>query len=72
MMAAMKFLPMLSLLVLSATSHSGELVFAVSSGSAMPMTRFEHQELTGGMLKGLGDALPLNSGSATRLRGTTR
>jgi polar amino acid transport system substrate-binding protein len=57
MMAAMKFLPMLSLLVLSATSHSGELVFAVSSGSAMPMTRFEHQELTGGMLKGLGDAL---------------
>ncbi len=34
-----------------------ELVFAVSTGSAMPMTRFQGDELTGGLLKDVGDAL---------------
>lgn len=38
-------------------AQAAELVFAVSNGSAMPMTRFEQGELTGGMLKGVGDAL---------------
>jgi ABC-type amino acid transport substrate-binding protein len=57
MILAMKFSPILLLLAIPVFSHSTELVFAVSSGSAMPMTRFEQGELTGGMLKGVGDAL---------------
>jgi hypothetical protein len=52
----MKISPIV-LLLLPLVSPAAELVFAVSSGSAMPMTRFENNELTGGMLKGVGDAL---------------
>lgn len=36
---------------------AGEIVFAVSTGSAMPMTEFRHGVLTGGLLKEFGDAL---------------
>jgi hypothetical protein len=53
----MKILPIFLLLALPLSACAAELVFAVSSGSAMPMTRFENGELTGGMLKGVGDAL---------------
>ncbi|MDM5181792.1 transporter substrate-binding domain-containing protein [Massilia sp. DJPM01] len=38
-------------------ARGAELVFGVSTGSAMPMTRFQHDELTGGLLKDVGDAL---------------
>jgi len=33
------------------------ITFAVSMGSAMPMTAFEHETLTAGLLKDMGDAL---------------
>lgn len=43
--------------VLALPAGGAELVFAVSTGSAMPMTRFQGEELTGGLLKDVGDAL---------------
>lgn len=44
-------------LALALPAGGAELVFAVSTGSAMPMTRFQGEELTGGLLKDVGDAL---------------
>lgn len=41
----------------TASCHADELVFGVSTGSAMPMTDFTKGELTGGLLKDFGDAL---------------
>ncbi|MDQ1813163.1 transporter substrate-binding domain-containing protein [Massilia sp. CCM 9210] len=38
-------------------ARGADLVFGVSTGSAMPMTRFHQDELTGGLLKDVGDAL---------------
>lgn len=40
-----------------APAHCGTLVFAVSSGSAMPMTGFRNEVLESGLLKDFGDAL---------------
>jgi ABC-type amino acid transport substrate-binding protein len=40
-----------------ASCHAQQLVFAVSTGSAMPMTEFRDGALAGGLLKELGDAL---------------
>lgn len=45
------------LLTLALPARSGEIVYAVSTGSAMPMTQFKGEELTGGLLKDFGDAL---------------
>lgn len=43
--------------LLSAPCRAEHLVFAVSTGSAMPMTEFRDGELAGGLLKEFGDAL---------------
>lgn len=40
-----------------ASCRADDLVFGVSTGSAMPMTDFTNGELTGGLLKDFGDAL---------------
>lgn len=48
---------LLTLLFFGSPSHADELVFAVSTGSAMPMTDFHDGALTGGLLKDFGDAL---------------
>ena len=58
MMAPMKNrLILSSLLTLLLPAHGADLVFAVSTGSAMPMTEFKKEQLTGGLLKDFGDAL---------------
>lgn len=44
-------------LALALPAGGAELVFGVSTGSAMPMTRFHGEELSGGLLKDVGDAL---------------
>lgn len=51
------FLLLLTLLLSGGPSRADELVFAVSTGSAMPMTAFQAGTLTGGLLKDFGDAL---------------
>lgn len=38
-------------------ARAADLVFGVSTGSAMPMTQFTEGKLTGGLLKDFGDAL---------------
>jgi polar amino acid transport system substrate-binding protein len=43
--------------LLALPGHGAELVFAVSTGSAMPMTDFRDGALSGGLLKDFGDAL---------------
>jgi len=54
---------MKSLLIFIALSASlmparaERITFAVSMGSAMPMTEFQHETLTAGLLKDMGDAL---------------
>jgi polar amino acid transport system substrate-binding protein len=48
---------LLALLLISKTVGASELVMAISSGSAMPMTDIRHEELKGGILKEFGDAL---------------
>jgi polar amino acid transport system substrate-binding protein len=40
-----------------APCRADELVFGVSTGSAMPMTEFSKGQLTGGLIKDFGDAL---------------
>ncbi|NHZ34015.1 substrate-binding periplasmic protein [Massilia rubra] len=44
-------------IALALPAGGAELVFGVSTGSAMPMTRFQGIELAGGLLKDVGDAL---------------
>lgn len=46
-----------SLLALAGMARAQTLIFAVSTGSAMPMTEFRDEKLTGGLLKDFGDAL---------------
>lgn len=53
----MKLIPFLLALLLAIPCRADELVFAVSTGSAMPMTSFQQERLTGGLLKEFGDAL---------------
>lgn len=50
----------------AATPAAGQIVFAVSNGSAMPMTDFRREELAGGLLKDFGDALARELGLAPR------
>lgn len=54
------------LLTLTLPAHAEDIVFAVSTGSAMPMTQFRNEELTGGLLKDFGDALAQELGMAPR------
>lgn len=52
--------PGLFLVVLCAAllpARAERITFAVSTGSAMPMTEFQHETLTAGLLKDVGDAL---------------
>ncbi|HEU4777834.1 MAG TPA: transporter substrate-binding domain-containing protein [Telluria sp.] len=51
--------PGLLLLLLAALlpARAERITFAVSMGSAMPMTEFQHETLTAGLLKDMGDAL---------------
>lgn len=56
----------ISLLALAAATPAQTLVFAVSTGSAMPMTEFRNEELTGGLLKDFGDALARELGMTPR------
>lgn len=44
-------------LALALPTGAAELVFGVSTGSAIPMTQFHNEELVGGLLKDVGDAL---------------
>ena len=46
-----------SALLAAAPCRAGDIVFGVSTGSAMPMTEFSNGTLTGGLLKEFGDAL---------------
>lgn len=46
-----------TLLALAVPAHAGQIVFAVSSGSAMPMTQVKNDELAASLLKDFGDAL---------------
>jgi polar amino acid transport system substrate-binding protein len=55
MSAARHVLP--ALLFISKAACAAELVMAISSGSAMPMTDIRDEELRGGILKEFGDAL---------------
>lgn len=48
---------LLSLLLMSSQCRGDNIIFAVSNGSAMPMTEFRDDKLTGGLLKDFGDAL---------------
>jgi polar amino acid transport system substrate-binding protein len=50
-------LPLALIHLLHAPCRAEQLVFAVSTGSAMPMTDFHAGELTAGLLKEFGDAL---------------
>ena len=54
----------LSLLLLSAPCLADNITFAVSTGSAMPMTQFRNEKLAGGLLKDFGDALARELGMA--------
>lgn len=54
------------LLTLALPTRASEIVFAVSTGSAMPMTQFKKEELTGGLLKEFGDALARELGMTPR------
>ena len=59
-MAFMKrcqFLAALFVLTVAVPAFPGTLVFAVSTGSAMPMTGFRNEVLVDGLLKDFGDAL---------------
>ncbi|MYM38024.1 substrate-binding periplasmic protein [Duganella qianjiadongensis] len=47
-------------------ASSGELVFAVSTGTAMPHTQFQQGQLTGGLIKAFGDALAQELGMSAR------
>lgn len=47
----------LSILAIAAPSRADDMTFAVSTGSAMPMTEFRHEDLSSGLLKDFGDAL---------------
>jgi polar amino acid transport system substrate-binding protein len=47
----------LTLMSVVLPAHSERITFAVSAGSAMPMTEFHHETLTAGLLKDVGDAL---------------
>ncbi|HEX8613809.1 MAG TPA: transporter substrate-binding domain-containing protein [Telluria sp.] len=47
----------LCFIAMALPAGGAELVFGVSTGSAMPMTRFQGEDLAGGLLKDLGDAL---------------
>jgi polar amino acid transport system substrate-binding protein len=48
---------LLSLCLIALPVRAADLVFAVSTGSAMPMTDFRDGALTGGLLKDFGDIL---------------
>jgi ABC-type amino acid transport substrate-binding protein len=52
--------------LLAAPLHASELVYVVSTGSAMPMTDFRDGVLTGGLLKEFGDALARELGMTPR------
>jgi polar amino acid transport system substrate-binding protein len=56
----------LTLFALAATARAQTLVFAVSTGSAMPMTEFRNEQLSGGLLKDFGDALARELGMTPR------
>jgi ABC-type amino acid transport substrate-binding protein len=56
----------LAALLLAAPSRAGELVYVVSTGSAMPMTDFRDGVLAGGLLKEFGDALARELGMTPR------
>jgi polar amino acid transport system substrate-binding protein len=45
------------LMAVAQPARAERITFAVSTGSAMPMTEFHHETLTGGLLKDVGDAL---------------
>ncbi|MTW32420.1 transporter substrate-binding domain-containing protein [Pseudoduganella danionis] len=47
-------------------AQGGELVFVVSTGTAMPHTEFQQGQLTGGLIKALGDALAQELGLSAR------
>lgn len=47
----------ISLLSLLTSCRADNIIFAVSTGSAMPMTEFRNEELSSGLLKDFGDAL---------------
>jgi polar amino acid transport system substrate-binding protein len=55
---------LLSLLLLSPPCLADNITFAVSTGSAMPMTEFRNEKLVGGLLKDFGDALAREMGLA--------
>ena len=55
---------LLSLLLLSSPCRGDNITFAVSTGSAMPMTDFRGEKLAGGLLKDFGDALAHEMGMA--------
>ncbi len=57
---------LLSLLLLASPCKGDNITFAVSTGSAMPMTEFRNEQLTGGLLKDFGDALAQEMGKAPR------
>ena len=46
-----------ALLLICLPARSADLVFGVSTGSAMPMTLFQDGKLSGGLLKDFGDSL---------------
>lgn len=50
-------LPFFLAMSLALPAHGERMTFAVSTGSAMPMTEFHHETLTAGLLKEVGDAL---------------
>lgn len=54
---ALLSLTLAALLAASVPARAQQLVFAVSTGSAMPMTEFRDGVLTAGLLKEFGDAL---------------
>lgn len=55
-----------SLLILAVPARADQLVFAVSTGSAMPMTELRQEQLSGGLLKDVGDALARELGMVPR------
>jgi polar amino acid transport system substrate-binding protein len=57
---------LLLLLSLPPCCRGDNITFAVSTGSAMPMTEFRHDQLSGGLLKDFGDALAHELGLAPR------
>lgn len=59
-------LTLLTCLALLSPARADELVFAVSTGSAMPMTQFKQDVLATGLLKDFGDALARQLGKQPR------